>query len=265
MQFNRAAANLLGIAENSGPKLMLADFFAPEHDYAAWMRSLFCSNIAQTELNLRLRGRQIRVIAHAVRISDEPPHLLLCLANITENYNRRKQLERLAATDDMTGLLNRRAFRESLASALIKLREDQSEFFLAFMDLDGLKKVNDIYGHREGDWYINTFAALVGKSLRETDIAGRVGGDEFAVIYTQCQRRYAEQAIRNLQQQLQITAKSLEKPYSMGASIGLIAVQSWLEIDADSLLAIADDAMYKQKYRLGRQKVIRIDKNKRRR
>lgn len=265
MQFNRAAANLLGIAENSGPKLMLADFFAPEHDYTAWMRSLFCSNIAQTELNLRLRGRQIRVIAHAVRISDEPPHLLLCLANITENYNRRKQLERLAATDDMTGLLNRRAFRESLASALIKLREDQNEFFLAFMDLDGLKKVNDIYGHREGDWYINTFAALVGKSLRETDIAGRVGGDEFAVIYTQCQRRYAEQAIRNLQQQLQITAKSLEKPYAMGASIGLIAVQSWLEIDADSLLAIADDAMYKQKYRLGRQKVIRIDKNKRRR
>lgn len=261
VRINQAAAKLLDITEDAVPPKLLTDFFDTEHkDYISWLHCLQDNNIPETELPMHRREQQMTVIVYTAQIDFVgTPHLLLSLVDITEECNRTKQLEQLAAKDDMTGLLNRRAFRENLESTLLKAREEESKFFLAFMDLDDLKKVNDTYGHREGDWYINTFTALLRKALRKTDIAGRVGGDEFAVIFTQCSRHCAEQTIWRLQQQVETIATSLKKPFNMGVSIGLIEIESWMETDADSLLSIADDAMYKQKYRHC-QKLRSIDK-----
>ncbi|WP_149734148.1 GGDEF domain-containing protein [Propionispora hippei] len=146
---------------------------------------------------------------------------------------------------------NRRAFRERLEATLLKTKEEENEVFLGLMGLDGLKKVNDVYGHREGDRYISTFSSLLRRVLRPTEIAERIGGDEFAVIFTQCSRQYAQQTIRQLQQQLKEASLSLN--FIMRVSAGLIAIESWIETDIDTLLSIADEAMYKQEYRHYRQ------------
>jgi diguanylate cyclase (GGDEF)-like protein len=155
----------------------------------------------------------------------------------------------------MTGLLNRRTFREKLMLALLRAREEKSELCLAFMDLDDLKEVNDTYGHREGDWYINTFAAILRNFISENDIAGRVGGDEFAIVFTKCSQHVAEDCIRRIQQQLESMASCTGKPYAMWASVGLVSVTAGTEIDVESLLHKADNAMYQQKY-LRRQKKV---------
>ncbi|MDF2502258.1 MAG: yeaP [Anaerosporomusa subterranea] len=262
VRLNQAAAKFLDITDGADPIKLLTDVFDTEHEeYIAWVHCLQGNDIPETELSMQRREQQLTVIVYAAQIDFAgTPHLLLSLIDSTEKCSRIKLLEQLAARDDMTGLLNRRAFRESLESTLLKSKEEESEFFLAFMDLDDLKKVNDTYGHREGDWYIKTFTSLLRKALRKTDIAGRVGGDEFAVIFAQCSRHYAEQTIWRLQQQVETIASSLDKPFIMGVSIGLIAIESWMETDADSLLSIADDAMYKQKSRHCRQKVRSIDK-----
>jgi diguanylate cyclase (GGDEF)-like protein len=261
VRLNQAAAKFLDSTEEAVPINLLTDLFDTEQeDYIAWMHCRQDDNIPKVELLMHRQERRLTVIVYTAQIDFAgTPHLLLSLVDITEECNRTKQLEQLAAKDDMTGLLNRRAFRESLESVLLKSRQEEREFCLAFMDLDDLKKVNDSYGHREGDWYIKTFTSLLRKTLRKTDIAGRVGGDEFAVIFTQCSRNDAEQTIRQLQQQVAAIALSLDKPFTMGVSIGLISIDSWLETDADSLLSIADDAMYKQKSRHCRQKVRSLD------
>lgn len=174
---------------------------------------------------------------------------MLGLIDITDKCSRISRLEQLAASDDMTGLLNRRAFREKLEETLQQVKQDASAFYLAFMDLDDLKKVNDTYGHSEGDWYIHTVTSLLKKALRQTDNAGRIGGDEFAVIFTHCSRHYAEQTIRRFQQRVAAIAPALDKPFATGVSIGLIAIEGWMETDSASLLGIADNAMYQQKAR----------------
>lgn len=265
VRLNPAAAKFLDITEAAVTARQLTDFLDTKHkDYIAWMRCIKDNGTTVPEFPLRLKDHQTMVTVYTAYINFAGvPHLLLSLVNMPGTYSQIKQLEQLAAKDDMTGLLNRRAFRERLESTLLNLREEKSDFFLAFMDLDELKKVNDSYGHREGDCYINMFTALLRRALRKTDIAGRIGGDEFAVIFTQCSRHYAEQAIWCLQQQLKTVSSSLKKKYTMSVSSGLIVIKSCLETDVDTLLNIADEALYSQKYRHCRPQDTGLTKNRR--
>lgn len=243
VRLNAAAAEYIGAAKS------LNDLFHKEHnDFLAWKQCIE-EDIDIPEYVLLLKDQQIIVKVHTACINfAKKPHLLLSLVNITATHNQIKQLEQLATRDDMTGLLNRRTFRVNLEAALQKLQEEDGIFFLAFMDLDELKKVNDTFGHQEGDWYISMFTSLLLGALRKTDVAGRIGGDEFAVIFSQCSQSYAEQSINRLQQQLKVIAASLKKPFSMGVSTGLVMVESQMEMDVDALLHIADEAMYNKKY-----------------
>ncbi len=264
---NQAAVRFFGVTETELLHHPLTGFFNTEQDsYIAWEQSLQHTDIAETELEVVMPQQENRQIVLYTAHTEfaGAPHLLLGIADITKHHDRTQYLEELAAKDDLTGLLNRRSFRKRLKAVLQSSRETKSTFFLAFMDLDDLKQVNDMYGHREGDWYITTFASLLRNSMRKADIAGRVGGDEFAAIFTQCSRSYAEQTVNRIQQQISSLADSLNKPYCMGVSIGLIVIDSWLETDADTLLSIADAAMYKQKYlQLHSQSKLRcVDKNK---
>lgn len=249
VRLNAAAASFLEYKEYAGAAKSLNDCFNQDHKgFLAWKQCIQKS-IDIPEFTLLLKDQQIIVKVHTTCIDfEKTPHLLLSLVNITATHNQIKQLEQLATRDDMTGLLNRRTFRINLESALQKLQEEEGIFFLAFMDLDELKKVNDTYGHQEGDWYISMFTSLLLGALRKTDVAGRIGGDEFAVIFSQCSQSYAEQSISRLQQQLKVIAASLKKPFSMGVSTGLVMVESRMDISVDALLHIADEAMYNKKY-----------------
>ena len=157
------------------------------------------------------------------------------------------QVECLAATDSMTGLLNRRAFLETLRLLLLQVQAGKSELSLAFLDLDDLKKVNDTCGHQEGDWYIKSVASLLREHVREGDIIGRLGGDEFAVILPQCSRDKAAMVLKRIEESVTELEASLCKPYTLGISVGLVHIPAGESIEGEEMLSQADAAMYRQK------------------
>jgi PleD family two-component response regulator len=94
-----------------------------------------------------------------------------------------KKLEKLATEDDLTGLKNRRYIREFSRQIIERVRKDNGRVTLLVFDIDNLKHYNDVYGHLAGDKILKQAAVLMRSSCRQHDVVGRVGGDEFAVVF----------------------------------------------------------------------------------
>lgn len=104
--------------------------------------------------------------------------------HITRLQKRIAELECLADTDELTGLLNRRGFTSELQRTLANASRYEEEGVLIYIDLDGFKPVNDSYGHTAGDEVLKQVARSLKENIRDTDYVGRLGGDEFAVLMT---------------------------------------------------------------------------------
>lgn len=182
--------------------------------------------------------------------SSENIGAVVVMRDLTEKQQLQQhvlQSSRLAATDSMTGIMNRRAFLEKLGLMLEQVQAGSLELSLAFLDLDGLKVVNDKYGHQEGDWYIRSVASQICQSVGEAESVGRLGGDEFAVIFPRCSLQQAEGVLGQIEQDLAALTVSLAKPYRLGLSAGVVFVGAGTSIDAESLLNQADTLMYQHK------------------
>lgn len=153
------------------------------------------------------------------------------------------QLERLSATDDLTGLENRRGFMDHLRRHLAAARRHGETGILALCDLDGFKQVNDRHGHPAGDAVLRRFARLLRTNLRETDVVGRLGGDEFAILLTHCDIEGGLDKVAALQ--VMADAGSLDwngQSIPMRASFGAVPYRGG--IVADELIAAADRDLY---------------------
>jgi len=166
-----------------------------------------------------------------------------------EGARAAERARRLALTDPLTGLRNRRAFEEALVVAY----EQPLPFSLLFIDLDGFKLVNDRYGHEAGDKVLQHVAGGFLRAVRAIDTVARLGGDEFAMLLPTSDvtsaRRVAHRALDEL------TAVTRDHPEwsGVGASIGLATRKD--ATSAATLLARADKAMYTAK-RAGGQRVV---------
>lgn len=249
VRINHAASNLLNISQDEAIKRTFLELLNIRDEEAAnWSSILSKDSVAGIELPMDLTGTDAMVLVFTTHTSFAgKPHLVLGLVDITDKHNQHKRLELFAAIDDMTGLMNRRAFLEKLDITLNKAKQDKKELSLAFLDIDGLKKVNDTYGHQEGDWYIRTVASYLRDMIRKNDFSGRLGGDEFAIAFPNCPLGVAKKIVRRIQAQAESMAVFLGKPYAMGISIGVVSTRSGDEEDSDSLLCRADNAMYQQK------------------
>ena len=155
---------------------------------------------------------------------------------------------RLARTDDLTGLANRRALRERLEAALTKSNAEE-QIALLLLDLDRFKEVNDTFGHEAGDTLLQEVAARLATSVREQDVLARLGGDEFAVVLRgdeQLAVTTAERLLACLEAPLVVRGSSVSIGGSVGVVAGPVAGQS-----ASELLRAADVAMYVAKGRGG--------------
>ena len=157
------------------------------------------------------------------------------------------QLAELAHNDPLTGLPNRRSFMTRMPQMVALAERQAGKLAVLFIDLDGFKAVNDSHGHKMGDKLLQQVAARLAEEVRQSDLVGRIGGDEFMLLLTDCQDQESVGAIA------QKLIHKLSEPYTadgiemhIGASIG-IAIFPEHATDVETLIALADAAMYEVK------------------
>jgi len=141
-----------------------------------------------TEINAQKRDGSefpIEISISAVKIK-ENWHAVAIVRDITVRKLADEQLKQLANTDTLTGIFNRRKFNEVMLLELARAKRYGSAFSLIIFDVDHFKKVNDIYGHQAGDQVLLNLALLVSGNIRNIDIFARWGGEEFAILATNC-------------------------------------------------------------------------------
>jgi diguanylate cyclase (GGDEF)-like protein len=179
--------------------------------------------------------------------SDEDVRLLESLAvhagPAIENANRFREARQLADLDALTGLHNRRFFHETLARECARAHRYERRLSLVVFDLDDFKDVNDRIGHLAGDAVLAEAAERVRSVVRTSDIACRVGGDEFAVILPESAIGDADQLYRRIQNA--ISSRPLGQGGKLFLSAGVAELRA--EDDPASLFQRADDALYRAK------------------
>lgn len=167
----------------------------------------------------------------------------------------RAELERLAATDPLTGLRNRRAFFREAGSELRRARRYKLPVALLMIDIDRFKQVNDRFGHLAGDELLRQVAAVLTRELRATDIHARFGGEEFIALLVQTPASDVAPTAERLRRAIaELSVESLGNLFGTTASIGTAAVADG-DVELDELLRYADAALYKAKS-AGRDRVI---------
>jgi diguanylate cyclase (GGDEF)-like protein len=150
--------------------------------------------------------------------------------------------ERLRAdTDRLTGLYNSGAFRERVEEEIHRALRYHHPITLAFIDLDNFKQVNDTEGHARGDKLLKNVSESIMHTIRETDIPGRIGGDEFTICFPETGEVQARNAIANLVKALDIM--TCQSGWQVTASIGVVTCIECCDT-YDSLLGKADKLMY---------------------
>lgn len=166
--------------------------------------------------------------------------------DVTELRQLQEEMAALALRDPLTGLANRRLFDELLAADLSRTQRDERSLAVAFLDLDGLKHVNDVYGHDAGDVVLRETASRLRSVLRGADKIARLGGDEFAVIYSPGDSSSFNLIPRIDHALAEPIAIDAETFVTCPASIG-VADTSTVGYSSEALIAAADEAMYENK------------------
>jgi two-component system cell cycle response regulator len=161
------------------------------------------------------------------------------------------QMLSLSLIDDLTGLNNRRGFF-ALAEYQIKVaRRTGKSFLLAFIDLDGMKQINDTFGHQEGNRALVDVAKVLKDSFRQSDVLARLGGDEFAILIADADGTSTETVIDRVNQKLVSCNTDPGRQYDLSFSMGIVPDDITQEAGLEKLLSQADALMYQQKRKKG--------------
>jgi diguanylate cyclase (GGDEF)-like protein len=162
-------------------------------------------------------------------------------------WEMQEQLRNLSLKDELTGLFNRRGFF-ALAEQQIKIEERQNRVLqLIVGDMDNLKQINDTLGHAEGDAAIKEIAGILRESFRQSDVIGRIGGDEFAILQIEVTPGNADDIISRLQNNIVLHNKNRKSGYNLSMSIGISVREPGSSSSINELLRHADHIMYQQK------------------
>jgi diguanylate cyclase (GGDEF)-like protein len=153
----------------------------------------------------------------------------------------------LAYLDSLTGVFNRRMGLIILEWQLQFAKRLGSPLTICYLDIDGLKEVNDRYGHSEGDNLIKMLSKTIGESIREQDSLCRLGGDEFLVIQPKCTIEKTKIVRKRLDESFKRLNRDHPRPYRYAASYGFAEYLPDMEVSVDKLIDMADAAMYQEK------------------
>jgi len=169
--------------------------------------------------------------------------------DVQERKTFEKTLQFISTTDDLTGLLNRRGFF-SLAQQQLKVaNRTKIGLLLFYVDLDGLKKINDTFGHPEGDLALLETASVLKEIFRESDIIGRLGGDEFAVLMLEHKEQGEEglTILARITENIKAHNAQPGRRYTLSISTGLKRYDPEHPCSLDEIISSADSLMYKEK------------------
>ena len=249
---------ILRLMANPGPDMIHPD------DQAEILRVLAESeagaNGASYQLEYRFRHKdgQYRWLQDKFTLlrSDDGTSLarIGTMSDITERRRMVETLQALATTDTLTGIANRRHFMAQAANERSRALRLKHPFAIAVIDIDRLKGINDTYGHAAGDLALVTFTMVCKSYIRDIDVMGRLGGDEFGLLLPETTREEAFRVMGRVQAALK--AHPLEfgnQPYVVTISAGVAGMADEVE-SLDALLASADMALYRAK-EAGRNRV----------
>jgi diguanylate cyclase (GGDEF)-like protein len=189
---------------------------------------------------------------------------VLVLRDITEREQMEQELRRateslrfLANTDSLTDLANRRHFEERLHEEVERAHRYERPLSLILLDLDHFKTVNDTWGHPAGDRVLRATAGVLKSVLREMDLAGRLGGEELAVLLPETDEEGAQALADRLRREIkEVEHRSDDdRPFHVTASVGIAWLAEGAQHDAEALFSTADQALYEAKGG-GRDRVV---------
>jgi len=228
-------------------------FLAFEKNKDKFLAGLKFETIVRTK-----NGKEFPVecLVKAFLLSNEP-YFVVIIRDVSEQKETEQKLRELAVRDYLTNVLNRRGFEDELKRLINHSNRYHHSFLLLFLDLDGFKNINDCFGHLNGDKFLIGLCGHLKDNLRESDILGRLGGDEFGIIFPETEA----QVVSNLVQRIDEIIKDYkffvnDKHISVEASIGY----AFFPRDGKSyqeLLKYADTMMYEAKNKKGKKDVAR--------
>lgn len=251
---------LLEVLSDFNPDLILMDLYMPEcsgielakviRQTDGFLNTPIVYLSTENDFNTQPEALNLRGDDFLVKPID-PAHLV---SAITSRVTRARSLRSLMIHDGLTGLLNHTAIKEELAREVVRSGRLSTPLSLAMVDIDFFKKVNDTYGHAAGDRVLKSLARLLKQRLRETDIVGRYGGEEFAVIMNDTDATSAAKVIDEIRTVFsRLLHLSHDEEFYVNFSCGIADLAHFS--DAASISEAADKALYQAKQR-GRNKVV---------
>jgi diguanylate cyclase (GGDEF)-like protein/PAS domain S-box-containing protein len=255
LRVNRSLCEIVGYSE---AELLVSDFQAITH------RDDLGNDLAETYrmlsgeiLTCQLEKRYLHKLGHDVWVSSSaslvrdaqgrPLHLIFQIQDITERRRAEAAIHSLSLADELTGLYNRRGFLAFCKHHLNSLHRTNQGGVIVYADLDGLKKINDSFGHQEGDRALVKTAELLKETFRSADVLGRLGGDEFTALAAVEPEGGVEKLISRLEQKFENYNAMKLVPYRLSISIGVAQLDSASDQSIEDLLTLADLAMYENK------------------
>jgi len=257
LRTNEAARTLFGIREQDQPQLTTRHFYASSVERDHILEHLRRDGqVRGVEVGMRtLQGDELQVLLSANRTEFHGEAANIAgIVDITARKLMEDELHRLANTDPLTGVHNRRFFFDLAEREVPRFIRNKHPVSVLLADIDHFKRVNDTYGHAAGDVVLKGFVAVLKGQLRDYDILGRLGGEEFAIVLPEVSPEGAHEAAERLRASVeQAVVKTTEGDVKVTVSIGLAGVDA----DAptlDAALSLADEALYRAKS-LGRNRV----------
>ena len=199
--------------------------------------------------DLGLKGKWLFITAAPLKnLQGQIVGAIETLQDTTERKQMEEEIHLLSVTDHLTGLYNRRGFI-TLAEQQLKVSvRTRKRMLLCFADLDSMKRINDSWGHDEGDRVLVDAAVILKETFRDSDILARIGGDEFAVLSIDATDLTPEMLNFRLQDHLNQFNAREKRPYGLSLSIGVASYDPECPIALEELMCRADTQMYACKY-----------------
>lgn len=228
-----------------------SDLAALVRQYDEWSGLPIVFLSAETDLN-----KQVDALNHgADDFLTKPISAIQLVSSVRARVARARTLSALLNKDSLTGLLKHASIKSATINEIARAYRQHYPVVVAMLDIDHFKNVNDTYGHAVGDVVIASVATLLRQRLRQTDIIGRYGGEEFLMVLPHCEADDGWKRLEDIREYFsRLSFRQGETEFACTLSAGMVCSFDAAEAERDSLLIIADEALYRAK-RGGRNQV----------